>query len=67
MQARYSMNFAITDDATTVILGLFLDSWLFFAGSSILQFGSFDMNADSHACAAGSYICVVGYFISKVN
>lgn len=57
----------ITDLATIVILALFIDSWLFFAASTILQFGGFDVNIDSRACAAGSYICVVGYFISKVS
>lgn len=56
-----------TDHATIVILALFVDSWLFYASSTVLQFGGFDMNVDSRACAAGSYICVVGYFISKVN
>ncbi|KAK7722289.1 hypothetical protein SLS64_000826 [Diaporthe eres] len=48
-----------------LILALFVDSWLFYASSTVLQFGGFDMNVDSRACAAGSYICVVGYFISK--
>ncbi|KAI7784883.1 hypothetical protein LA080_008914 [Diaporthe eres] len=48
-----------------LILALFVDSWLFFASSTVLQFGGFDMNVDSRACEAGSYICVVGYFISK--
>ncbi|KAG6359227.1 hypothetical protein INS49_012748 [Diaporthe citri] len=49
-----------------LILALFVDSWLFFAGSTVLQFGGFDVNVDSRACAAGSYMCVVGYFISKL-
>lgn len=59
--------FCITDHATIVILAIFVDSWLFFASSTVLQFGGFDVNVDSRACTAGSYICVVGYFISKVN
>lgn len=65
--AELLRGFLITDLATIVILALFIDSWLFFAASTILQFGGFDVNIDSRACAAGSYICVVGYFISKVN
>lgn len=65
--AELLCEFRITDHATTVILALFVDSWLFFAASTILQFGGFDVNVDSRACAAGSYMCVVGYFVSKVN
>ncbi|KAK2615769.1 hypothetical protein N8I77_002497 [Diaporthe amygdali] len=48
-----------------LILALFIDSWLFSATSSMLQFGGFDLNTDAHACKAASYVCVLGYFISK--
>lgn len=65
--SRAALWILITDHDSIVILALFIDSWLFFAASTILQFGGFDMNVDSRACAAGSYMCVVGYFISKVN
>lgn len=56
----------VTNHPTVVILALFTDSWLFSATSSVLQFGGFDLNTDAHACTAASYVCVIGYFISKV-
>lgn len=39
--SRAACGFFITDHDSIVILALFIDSWLFFAASTILQFGGF--------------------------
>lgn len=49
----------------SVILSVFLDSWMFVLSSTILQ-ASFGLNSSPRACDAGILLCLVCYLSSKV-
>lgn len=48
-----------------MVLGVFLDSWLFVLSSTILQ-ASIGLDSSHAACDAGILLCLVCYLSSKV-
>ncbi|KAI5803256.1 hypothetical protein EDC01DRAFT_612002 [Geopyxis carbonaria] len=52
--------------ARWLIIGIFVDSWMFVFSSTVLQ-GSFGLNSSQGACDAGILLCLVCYLSSKVR
>jgi hypothetical protein len=43
----------------------YVDLYIFGLGSSLLQFGPFDLNHTYAACVASNFLCLLAYFSTK--
>lgn len=49
----------------TVVLGIFVDSWLFVFTTGILKYGV-DLNSSWNVCSAALFLCLTFYVITKI-
>lgn len=64
------MSFALRYNRLTessVILLLFLDSWIFSVSSALVEFGGFRLGQNFQACEAAILICLTLYMLTKVG
>lgn len=58
-------HFANHECRATVVLGIFVDSWLFVFTTGILKYGV-DLNSSYNVCSASLFLCLTFYVITKI-